>query len=654
MSLDTKDLAYTDPQAPLSAWVIDRVTQWEEHRNTNYLDKWDEYYRIWRGIWSSEDKTRGAENSRLISPATQQAIESTVAELEEAIFGQDKWFDLRDDLADQDPTDVKVIRANLQEDLERAKVKNSIVECLLNAAIYGTGIAKLNVDEGKIKSLKESPIPDTLTVDTVVYEEDMVTVRLDSLTPKEFAIDPTATSIDEALGVAQIVIKPKYEIIEGIRDGIYEDKPLGAYDKADFGFDDEHGSQASDDDKVKITEYWGRVPKKFLSGKSSLSDEFDYDDDELVEAVVVIANDSVVLRASENPYLMGDRPFMSFQLDRVPNKFWGRGIAEKGYNPQKALDAELRARIDTLALTTHPMMGVDATRLPRGVKFEVKAGKTILTNGDPRQTLMPLNFGSLANSTFQEASELERMVQMGTGAIDSQTSSASNPRNSTASGMSMMQAASIKRQKRTIMNFQENFLIPMIKKSAWRYIQFAPERYPAGDYQFIAYSSMGIMAKELEMTQMIQLLSMTQQGTPAFNIMLLGIFENSSMNNREELKQAIMQMSQPDPKEAQLKEMVQQLELMKLQMEIEEMKAGATKDMAQAMKIQSEIGDNQSEEKMIKSQMDLAERMAKIEGLRATAKNIQSETMRNVPEVEHLQSETILNLAMARAKAQGK
>ena len=654
MSLDTKDLAYTDPQASLSAWVIDRVTQWEEHRNTNYLDKWDEYYRIWRGIWSSQDKTRGAENSRLISPATQQAIESTVAELEEAIFGQEKWFDLRDDVSDQDPTDVKVIRANLQEDLERAKVKNSIVECLLNAAIYGTGIAKLNVDEGKIKSLKESPIPDTLAVDTVVYEEDMVTVRLDSLTPKEFAIDPTATSIDEALGVAQIVIKPKYEIIEGIRDGIYEDKPLGAYDKADFGFDDENGSQANDDDKVKITEYWGRVPKKFLSGKSSLSDEFDYDDDELVEAVVVIANDSVVLRASENPYLMGDRPFMAFQLDRVPNKFWGRGIAEKGYNPQKALDAELRARIDTLALTTHPMMGVDATRLPRGVKFEVKAGKTILTNGDPRQTLMPLNFGSLANSTFQEASELERMVQMGTGAIDSQTSSASNPRNSTASGMSMMQAASIKRQKRTIMNFQENFLIPMIKKAAWRYIQFAPDRYPAGDYQFIAYSSMGIMAKELEMTQMIQLLSMTQQGTPAFNIMLLGIFENSSMHNRDELKQAIMQMSQPDPKEAQMKEMIQQLSLMKLQMEIEEMKAGAAKDMAQAMKIQSEMGDANSEEKMIKTQMDLAERMAKIEGLRATAQNIQSETMRNIPEVEHLQSETILNLATARMKAQGK
>jgi len=240
------------------------------------------------------------------------------------------------------------------------------------------------------------------------------------------------------------------------------------------------------------------------------------------------------------------------------------------------------------------------------------------------------------------------MVQMGTGAMDSATSGAANPRNNTASGMSMLQAASIKRQKRTIMNFQENFLIPLIKKSAYRYIQFAPERYPAGDYKFVAYSTMGIMAKELETTQMIQLLSMTQQGTPAFGLLLMSIFENSSLNNREELKMAIAQGMQPDPQAQQVQQMVQQMELMKLQMEIEEMKAGATKEMAQAMKIQSEIQGSQSEESMVEKQMNLAEKMAKIEKLRMDAQNIQSETMRNIPEVEHLQSETILNLAKAR------
>jgi hypothetical protein len=647
-------LAYNDPKAPLASWIKGKVTEWEDHRNTNYLSKWDEYYRIWRGIWAAEDKQRGSENSKLVAPATQQAIESTVAELEEAIFGKEQWFDIRDDVTDQDPMDVKAIRANLQEDLTRSKAKDAIVESLLNAAIYGTGIAKISVVDEIERVPEESPVPGTLSYDVGVKENVVTSVKIDPLTPKEFVIDPSVTSIDEALGVAQIVVKPKYEIIEGINEGIYEDKPIGSFDKMDLGFNEEQVGFSSDDDKVKITEYWGRVPKKFLADRSnSLGEEFDYEDDDLVEAVVVIANDSVVLKAAENPYLMEDRPFVAFQLDRVPNKFWGRGVAEKGYNPQKALDAELRARIDALALTTHPMMGVDATRLPRGVKFEVKAGKTILTNGDPRTTLFPLNFGAVANTTFTESAELERMIQMGTGAMDGANSNFSNPRNSTASGMSMIQAASIKRHKRTILNFQENFLIPLVEKSAWRYIQFAPERYPAGDYKFIAYSSMGIMAKELEMTQMIQLMSMVQPGTPPHSLLLMAIFESSSMANREEMQQAIAQSMQPDPQQAQLNQMVQQLELMKLQMEIEEMKASASKDMAQAMKIQSEVQGEDAEQKLVEKQVELAEKMAKIEKLRSDAQFVQSETERNVPEVQHLHSETILNLAKARKEQFG-
>ena len=649
MYQDTNDIAYNDPKASLAAWIMDRIEAWEDHRNTNYMEKWDEYYRIWRGVWSYEDKTRDSEKSRLISPATQQAIEATVAELEEAIFGKEQWFDVRDDVGDQNPVDIAVVRRNLQEDLNLHKVKDGIVEALLNGAIYGTGIAKVNVVEETIKVPMESPIPGTLTTDTVVNEKEIIKVKIESLTPKEFVIDPCATTIEEALGVAQIVTKPKYEIVEAVKAGIYEDKPIGNYEQMDLGYEDEMGYDNSDDHKVKIIEYWGRVPVKYLEEKDEgLSDEFDYDEDELVEAVVVIANDHCVLKATRNPYLMGDRPFVAYQHDRVPNKFWGRGIAEKGYNPQKALDAELRARIDALALTTHPMLGVDATRLPRGVKFEVKAGKTILTNGDPRQTLMPLTFGDISQNTFKEAAELERMVQMGTGAMDTANSNFSNPRNSTASGMSMLQAASIKRQKRTIMNFQENFLIPLVEKAAFRYMQFDPTRYPASDYKFKAYSSMGIMAKELEMTQMIQLLSMTQPGTPPFAMLLLSIFENSSLSNRDQMQQAIAQMMQPDPQAQQVQQVAQQLELMKLQMEIEEMKASATKDMAHAAKFQSEVVDKQSEDALVERQAALAEKMARIEKLRIDTANVKSETIRNIPEIEHLQSETILNLAKAR------
>jgi len=632
--MEEKD--YSGPYQQLQEWVLDRVDQWEEHRNSNYQSKWDEYYRIWRGIWTNDDRTRQSEKSRLISPATQQAIEATVAELEEATFGGHRWFDVADDILDRNPQDIEYVRNLLHEDLTKDGVKDAVAECLLNGAIYGTGIGKVLVQD-KIEIVpSEQPVPGTLTTMTETREVPYVCVKVESVSPKEFVIDPTATTINEALGVAQVVVKPRYIITKGMKDGIYNDMPLGNFDKADFGFDDEFSNVNNEDDKVKIVEYWGLVPKRFLKKNASSIDNFNYEDDELVEAVVTIANDSCVLRAAENPYMMHDRPFIAYQHDRVPTKFWGRGVAEKGYNPQKALDAELRARIDALALTTHPMMGLDATRLPRGTKFDVRPGKTILTNGDPKSVLMPLNFGSLSQSTFTEAAELERMVQMGTGAMDTANSNFSNPRNSTASGMSMLQAASIKRQKRTLMNFQDSFLIPMINKTVWRKIQFDNERYPAVDFKFKAYSSLGIMAKELETTQMVQLLSMTPQGSPAFFVILTSIFENSSLSNRQQLVQAIQQMMQPNPEEQQVK----QIEMQKSMLELEELKAEINKIYAEAQKLQVESGDKTSNETLAKKQLELAEKMVKIKG-------IQSETARNVPEVEHLNSEIVLNLAKA-------
>jgi len=593
----------TDKQKALTSWIMGRVEQWEQHRNSNYKDKWDEYYRLWRGIWSASDKSRDSEKSRLVAPALQQAIEATVAELEEATFGRSRWFDLSDDFLDTNPNESLYIRNLLHEDLEKSGVKDAVNEILLNGAIYGTGIGKIITEEKTEIRPVEVPVEGTLTTERTVQETTVVDVRLEAVSPKEFVIDPSATTVKEALGCAHVVTKPRYQIIQGIEEGVYEDKVLGSYERQDFGFDDENSGMVSEDDKVKIIEYWGLVPERLLDGKGNANDDFDYESDKLVEAVVTIANDSVLLRAFRNPFMMQDRPFVSYQHDTVPNKFWGRGVAEKGYNPQKALDAELRARIDSLALTTHPMMGLDATRLPRGVKFEVKPGKTILTNGDPRSVLMPLNFGQTNNSTFTEAAELERMIQMGTGAMDSQTSSNANPRNSTASGMSMMQAASIKRQKRTLMNFQSNFLIPFINQAVWHKIQFDPLRYPATDYKFIPYSSLGIMAKELEQAQMIQMLSMIPQGSKAFGVLLSAVFDNSSLHNKAELLAALQEMNQP-PSEAE--QMMSQLQMQKVQLENAQMQADV--------------------------------------------ENTISETQRNIPEVEHLKSETILNLATAQSK----
>ena len=230
--MDEKD--YSGPYQQLQEWVLDRVDQWEEHRNSNYQSKWDEYYRIWRGIWTNDDRTRQSEKSRLISPATQQAIEATVAELEEATFGGHRWFDIADDILDRNPQDIEYVRNLLHEDLTKDGVKDAVAECLLNGAIYGTGIGKVLVQDKIEIVATEQSVPGTLTTMTETQEIPYVCVKVESVSPKEFVIDPTATTINEALGVAQVVVKPRYIITKGMKDGIYNDMPLGNFDKADL------------------------------------------------------------------------------------------------------------------------------------------------------------------------------------------------------------------------------------------------------------------------------------------------------------------------------------------------------------------------------------------------------------------------------------
>lgn len=627
----------------LSQWLSGRLENWRNHRDNNYLKQWDEYYRLWRGMWTTEDQNRRSEKSKIITPALQQAVEASVAELEEATFGRGKWFDIQDDMLDENKQDIEYIRNLLQEDLEGAGCKDALCEVFLNGAVYGTGIAKIITEEKTERRPVEVPVEGTLT--TVRQIEDYVTVdvKVEAVSPKEFIIDPSANTINEALGVAHEVYKPRYILSEGMAKGIYREVDISAdTDVVQIGYDPEY-IQKDASDQIKICEYWGKVPRKFLNSKIDL-DDFEYDEDELVEAVVTLANDSHILRAEENPFMMVDRPFVSYQHDIVPNKFWGRGVCEKGYNPQKALDAEMRARIDSLALTTTPMIAADATRLPRGIKLEVRPGKTILTNGDPRQAIMPLTLGSTDQNTYNQVASLQNMIQMGTGSADMGV-----PDRATSSGMSMIQSASIKRQKRTLMNFQNTFLIPMINKSMWRKIQFDVDRYPVTDYKFVPYSTMGIMAKELEMQQMVQMLQSIPKDSPAFNVLLLAIFQNSSIHNRDQVVQSLMQGFQPNPEQQQMQQMAQQLQMQQLQADIQKTLAEAQEEQAKAMKHQADAGSSQPQNELEVQEriMGLQKKMMELEKMKADIQKQYSETARNIPEVEHLKSETALNYANA-------
>ena len=587
----------TEDPGSLEGWVIHKCNQWRDHFESNYQEKFDEYYRLWRGIWAEEDSMRASERSRLISPALQQAVESAVAEVEEATFGRGKWFDIKDDLQDQQKADIQVLRSQLEEDMRFAKARKGIAECLINSAVFGTGIGEVVLEEVKELKPATQPVMGGELTAVGVMEQPRTIVKIRPVMPQNFLIDPVATSIEEALGVAIDEFVPLHQVEQAQEQGIYFDTPV-AVAASDTDIEPDQDLTIYMDDKVRLTKYYGLVPRELLyeAQRESDEDEIRVEGEEnesaYVEAIVVIANGGTLLKAEENPYMMQDRPVVAFPWDVVPSRFWGRGICEKGYNAQKALDTELRARIDALALTVHPMMAVDASRLPRGAKLEVRPGKAILTNGNPAEILQPFNFGQLDPNTFNQAATLQQMVQMATGAIDAAGIPGSINGDSTAAGISMSLGAIIKRHKRTLINFQDSFLLPFVTKAAHRYMQFNPELYPVKDFKFVASSSLGIIAREYEVTQLVQLLQTMSPESPMYPMLIESIVDNMNLSNREQIIEGLRQANQPDPQQ-------QQLQQMQIEMDIAQKQQTIQNIQAQTAEIQSRVKQNEVETQML-------------------------------------------------------
>ena len=576
-------------QESLDEWVQHKVDSWRDHFEANYSEKFDEYYRLWRGIWASEDKTRESERSRIISPALQQAVESSVAEMEEATFGRGNWFDIKDDYRDQETGDIAYLKKQLTYDFKKTKIRKAVAECLINSAVFGTGIAEVVLEEVKDMKPATQPVMDGQMQAVGVEINDRTVVKLRPVMPQNFLIDPVATTVDDALGVAIDEFVSRHTVEQLQEQGVYRNTYLGNAAE-DFDIEPDQDLTMYQDDKIRLTKYYGLVPRHLLKEEAD-EGEADYtegdDDSYYVEAIVVLGNGEI-LKAEENPYMMQDRPVVAFPWDVVPSRFWGRGICEKGYNSQKALDAEIRARIDALALTVHPMMAMDATRIPRGTKPEIRAGKLLLTNGSPQEILHPFNFGQVGQITFAQAQALQGMVQQATGAVDSTGLAGTVNGEATAAGISMGLGAVIKRHKRTLINFQESFLIPFVEKAAWRYMQFEPEIYPVKDYSFCATSSLGIIAREYETTQLVQLLQTMSPESPAYPILIQSIVDNMNLSNREEILNALKQAQQPNPQAQQAQEEARQAQLAFQNAQTATLQAQAQESSARAQKLSME------------------------------------------------------------------
>ena len=166
----------------LVEWVVSHTERWRNYRNTNFLANWEEYERIFKGEWAAEDKTRDSERSRIVAPATQQAVETRHAEIMEAIFGQGEFFDIEDDIRDVNgtPLDIEAIKRQLSEDFKKDKIKKAVDQIVLMSEIYGTGVGEIVVKREKEYVPATQPIPGVVGQAAIARDGDERDIKVHS------------------------------------------------------------------------------------------------------------------------------------------------------------------------------------------------------------------------------------------------------------------------------------------------------------------------------------------------------------------------------------------------------------------------------------------------------------------------------------------
>jgi len=480
-----------------------RLDSWANNRDMDYRRRWDEYYRLWRGIWAPEDMERNSERSHVIMPTTQQAIESSVAEIEEAIFGRESWLQ----------TGIPILDDLLIADFWRER--SNISEAFLLGAIYGTCIGKISV----IQDGNKRPV-----------------TSIQALDPAEFIVDPSAETIDDSMGLGHKFYLPRWIVERRMRDGLYRQITL---DAASQSLQRRTGeSQPIDSDYIELYEWHGLVPAAELEARERTDKLKDaaIGEDELVEAVCTVANGEHVLRCEVNE--LEDRPYVVAQWDTVPRRIWGRGIAEKVYWPQKALDSEMRSRIDALAYSVAPMMAVSSSQVPRSERFEVRPGRNIFMRGDVRTGMAPVGFPPPDPQTYNQSMELQRMIEVASGQPQVSNPLSGDVSRTTNANVSSVMAGTVKRSRKTVANISRDFIAPMVRKVALRMHALDPEMYPelVGTPKIV--SGLGILQREFEVQQLSGLMQ-SLPDSPAKLELLRLIIEGSSITEKSRVMEAI-------------------------------------------------------------------------------------------------------------------
>lgn len=333
--------------------------------------------------------------------------------------------------------------------------------------------------------------------------------------------------------------------------------------------------------KFTVYEYWGY---------------WDINDDGIVEPIVATWVGNTLIRLEENPYPDGDIPFVVIPYLPVQNSLYGESDGSLLIDNQKIIGAVTRGIIDSLGKSANAQRGISKSLLDATNRRRFENGQDYNFNpgADPRQHVIEHTFPEIPNSALNVIQMMNADAESLTGVKSFATGGGITGANlgDTAAGVRGALDASSKREL-GILRRISNGIIDIGRKFISMNSEFLEEQeiVRVTNEKFIAVrrddlagefdlrltisTAEADKAKSDQLSFMLQ--TMGNNLPPEMTYILLS--EIARLNKMPDLAHEIENYEpQPDPVQQQL----QQLEIQKLQAEIQLISAQAQEAMTKA------------------------------------------------------------------------
>ena len=352
-----------------------------------------------------------------------------------------------------------------------------------------------------------------------------------------------------------------------------------SFNEPDFMPEDETKFRFKDEPRQKLLvyEYWGN---------------YDIDEDGEVEPIVCSWVGQTIIRLEENPYPDKKPPFLVVPFNSVPFQLFGEALAEVIGDNQKVKTAITRGLIDNMAKSNNGQIGMRKGALDMTNRKRFMKGENFEFNGSPGDFWQG-SYNQIPSSAFDMLALQNNEIESQTGTKSFSGGISGNSLGNSATGVrSAMDATSVRRIH-LVRNIAENMIKPLMRK--WlaydsvfleeeEIVRITNEEFvPIKRDDLSGNLDIDINISTAEdnagKSQELSFLLQTLGNSMPFEITQLVIAEIAKLSKMPDLEKKIRDFKQqPDPAQEQLK----QLDMQRMQMEIEKLKADVADKNARA------------------------------------------------------------------------